>query len=300
MDVGALFGRDLNSCSTAEVVCLDHIAKQAPADWFEVLDLFGAETISALQDKRLIVRSGDRLNLYWDVFREYVLTKKVPAIPFTYLPSSPSVGAFLTVAGRLSRETPKTSAALADETGLSVKTVGNVIHDLIMFGLAKGAPSAALLDADVDAITEDAVLDRIRRVLKRHALTRELQRFDSGSRITLKDMIASLKEVNPTAKHSADTWEAYATRLGPWLIAAGLLRPCTEGWIAGDQGSISIPSKRGSRFRLGCFQADAPPAKVVNALKWLLEQQPCTPEEIKKSDNRNAVRILDRFELTSP
>ena len=299
INVGALFGRDLNSCSTAENVCLDHIAKQAPADWFEVLKLFGVETIRALQDKRLIVRSGDRLNLYWDVFREYVLTKKVPSIPFTYLPSSPSVGAFLTVAGRLSRQTPKNTGGLADETGLSVKTVSNVIHDLIMFGLAKGAPSAALLEADVDAVTEEAVLVRIRAVLRRHALTRELQRFDSGSRITLQDMIKALKDINPTAKHSADTWEAYATRLGPWLIAAGLLRPCTEGWVSGDQGSISIPSKRGSRFRLGCFQADAPPARVVLALKWLLEQQPCTPEQIKASDNRNAIRILDRFELTS-
>jgi len=298
MDVGALFARDLNSCSKREALCLDHIARQAPADWFDVLDLFGTETIAALQDKRLILRSGDRLNLYWDVFREYVLTKKVPAIPFTYLPSSPSVGAFLAAAGRLSRETPRSSEAIAQETGLSVKTAGNVIHDLIMFGLAKGGPSAALLDADVDTGTEEAVLTRIRSVLKRHALTRELQRFDSGSRITLKDMITALREVNPTAKHSADTWEIYAKRLGPWLIAAGLLSPCLEGWIAGDQGSISIPSRRGSRFRLGCFQADAPPAKVVLALKWLLESQPCTPEQIKASGNRNAIRILDRFELT--
>jgi hypothetical protein len=72
-----------------------------------------------------------------------------------------------------------------------------------------------------------------------------------------------------------------------------------EGWIAGDQGTIVIPSKRGSRFRLGCFQADAPPAKVVRALKWLLEKQPCTPEQLRASDNRNAIRVLDRFELTS-
>jgi hypothetical protein len=53
MDVGALFARDLSCCTAAEVLCLEHIAKQAPADWFEVLEVFGTETINALQDKRL-------------------------------------------------------------------------------------------------------------------------------------------------------------------------------------------------------------------------------------------------------
>jgi hypothetical protein len=205
----------------------------------------------------------------------------------------------LTIAARLESEVCRSSESLAEETGLSVKTVGNVVHDLVMFGLARGSPSSVKRDPSFQESEEEPILVRVREVFRRHALTRELQKIEPGLNVTLGDMIAALKAINPTAQHSPDTWEIYAKRLGPWLLSAGLLGHSTEGWVAGDQGAVSVPSKRGSRFRLGCFQADAPPAKVVAAHAWLKVNQPASYEAVKDSGYRNAVRVLDRFELTS-
>ena len=66
LDVERLFADDLKSLSQAELSHLRILAAQAPADWHEALETAGAEILRGLQDKRLIVRSGDRINLYWD------------------------------------------------------------------------------------------------------------------------------------------------------------------------------------------------------------------------------------------
>lgn len=297
MDVESLFARDLNACTPAERTCLQVIAKQSPADWYEILEVSGAEVIRSLQDKRLIVRSGDKLNLYWDVFREYVLTKKVPSIPFTYLCSSPSIGSFLSVAARLSKDHPLSVDELTRETGLSAKTIGNVVHDLVMFGIANNTPDGPLLDDRMEGADEQSVLERLRAVMKRHALILHLSHLDAGAFLSVDDIINALKEINPTATHRHNTWQIYAERLGPWFVASGLWEVANGGWIFKDAGVVRVPNKRG-RFRVGCFLGDAPPLQVVQALIWLAENEPQTAEEVRAAGFRNAVRILDRLELT--
>src|SRR5690606_30776011 len=148
--------------------------------------------------KRLIVRSGDKLNLYWDVFREYVLTKKVPSIPFTYLCSSPSIGSFLSVAARLSKTRPVSVDEVTKETGLSTKTIGNVVHDLVMFGIASNTLNGPLLDSRMEGADEQSVLERLRTVMKRHALILQLSHLDASAFLSVDDVVNALKEINPT------------------------------------------------------------------------------------------------------
>ena len=99
LDVESLFDKDLQQLTPSENTCLKMIAESAPVDWYKILEASDQEVLGALQHKRLIIRSGDRLNLYWDIFREYVLTQTVPSIPFSYLPSSPSIRSLLRVTG---------------------------------------------------------------------------------------------------------------------------------------------------------------------------------------------------------
>ena len=106
LDVESLFDKDLQELTKSESACLKIIAKNAPADWYEMLEVSDSEVLGGLQDKRLIIRSGDRLNLYWDIFREYVLTKTVPSIALSYLPSS-SIRTLLKVGEQLTFEEKK-------------------------------------------------------------------------------------------------------------------------------------------------------------------------------------------------
>lgn len=296
LDVASLFDRDLKGLTPPENACVRFIAKGAPADWYETLESFGAEVLRALQDKRLIVRSGDRINLYWDIFREYVLTNTVPSIPFGYLPSSPSLTSLLSVAGQLQEDEIRTPAELGETVGLSEKTVGNVIRDLLMFGIAVGDPNGVRLESDMPSSGQTDVLERLRHVLKRHALVLKLCRFDEVSAINLDDIIRYLKQINPTAKHRVDTWSGYAERMAFWLTATGFLESSGNAWIAKDRGEVSIPVLR-TRPRSEIFTGGAPPIKVVEAFDWLAANGPSPIEEVESAGFRNAVAILNRFEL---
>jgi len=296
LDVASLFDHDLQQLTQREQACLRLIAKSAPADWYETLEAAGAEVLRALQDKRLIVRSGDRINLYWDVFREYVLNRTVPSIPFTYVPSSPSLKSLLRVAQALSKDEGRTLAQLTQVSGLGEKTVANVIRDLRMFGIAAGHLSAPLLDPEMPAATAESVLQRIRHVLSRHALTLRLSKMEPGARIGFDDMIAILKSANPAATHRMRTWRVYAERMGQWLCAAGLLVPAgKEGWIRQDTAAVSLPQQQDQRGARGPFMGEAPPRRVLEAAYWLAGRDSVSREDVKGAGHRNAFRVLSRF-----
>ena len=303
LDAGSLFDRDLNSLTQPERQCLEFIAYSAPADWYEVLDLFDRDVIVALQDKRMIIRSGDRLNVYWDIFREYVLTGKPPAIPFTYIPSSPSIKSLLAVSEKLEHEESATTNSLSDSIDLTEKTVGNIIHDLFMLGIASGSYDSVKLDSQINDNSDRAVLERIRSVMKRHALTRYLKtHFEEHTSISQGELRTGLQAINPAASHSTRTWELYSARMGRWLSATGILTPISDGWLRQDVGDVVFSETidrrgRGYRHHLGPFLADAPPSKVVQALDWLVSHQPTSLEQAKENGFRNAMTVLVRFNI---
>jgi hypothetical protein len=88
LDVRKLFEADLSDLSSKETLCLREIARLAPVEWVHIVDQFGNDTYTSLLQKRLIVRSGDRLNPYWDIFKDYLRTNQVPNIPISFLPNT--------------------------------------------------------------------------------------------------------------------------------------------------------------------------------------------------------------------
>ena len=170
LDIGSLFDKDLQQLTSAENTCLQMIAENAPADWYEMLKFSGQDVLGGLRDKRLIIRSGDRLNLYWDIFREYVLTRTVPSIALSYLPASPSIGAMLKVGRQLDSEESRSLMELSKLCGLSEKTIGNVIRDLNMFGIVTVNQSKIKLASSMEAADREKILQKLRQVLKSHAL----------------------------------------------------------------------------------------------------------------------------------
>ena len=91
-------------------------------DWYDVLESAGHSVVQSLQDKRLLIRRGNRLNLYWDIFRDYVLSGTVPSIPFNYIPQSPSLDALLRVIAELDDVEGKTIEDLSTRSKLKEST----------------------------------------------------------------------------------------------------------------------------------------------------------------------------------
>ena len=70
LDVARLFANDLEQLSQQERTCLDIIVNRAPADWCEIIELSSVAGVNQLVHKRMVIRSDDRLNIYWDIFKD--------------------------------------------------------------------------------------------------------------------------------------------------------------------------------------------------------------------------------------
>lgn len=285
----------MQKLSQAERICLNLIAQSAPADWFEMLEASGQDVLRALLDRRLVVRSGDRLNLYWDIFREFVLTNKIPSIPLTYLPAYPSLKTTLMMAQQLDSSVPRSYAELSKITNLKENSVANAVRDLIMFGVATGGQSHAKLDERMADSNPEQVLQKLRHVLKHHALTMSLSKLEEGTWITDADIIDLLKEINPAAQHRERTWKAYADRMGQWLSATGYILPGKGSWKIEDQGDVNAEFAKvsiGYYKQEGIFVGSTSPARTVEALEWLMSCPLQSWSEFGAAGYKNAATAL--------
>lgn len=303
LDISSLFDDDLSNLTDGEMGCLKLVARNAPMDWFDVLETAGHEIVQSLQHKRLLIRRGDKLNLYWDIFTNYVLSGSVPSIPFTYIPQSPSLDALIRVALLLDSLEGRSVKELAEECKLKASTVQNILHDLMEFGVATGTYDCACSESHFDELSERSILLRLRLVLRRHSLVDLLRRHNSATPASQEDTVAYLKSLNPTAQYHTRTWNSYANRLRQWLLILGYVVRRRQGVIYRDEGDVVLQDK-GVEFRVGrrvvtrtrqIFIGDAPPAVVIDALALMIKSGPKTYSEMRSRQYRNACSVLHRF-----
>ncbi|MBF6650942.1 restriction endonuclease [Methylobacter sp. BlB1] len=294
LDVASLFKEDMESLSAAESSCLRLVAQRAPVDWFEVIELSGPETLKSLIDRRLVIRSGDRLNVYWDIFREYVLTGSVPVIPLRYLPST-DFSSIYKVVKHLEHATKLSVQELVLRTQLSEGTIQNVGTDMIMFGLATRESGLYSLNDDVVTCNEIDILKVIREKFSKHAFTYSIKDTSSHVAITVHSLIDILKQLYPGNKYAEKTWHAYTIRLCRWLELCGFIESSGNGWIYRDQGGVITENVKLRKSNV--FTAPASPALALETLDWLVGQESIGKGENKPKGYRNALAILKRFEL---
>ncbi|MDP3877469.1 MAG: restriction endonuclease [Methylobacter sp.] len=294
LDVASLFKEDMESLSAAESSCLRLVAQRAPVDWFEVIELSGPETLKSLIDRRLVIRSGDRLNVYWDIFREYVLTGSVPVIPLRYLPST-DFSSIYKVVKHLEHGTKLSVQELVLRTQLSEGTIQNVGTDMIMFGLATRESGLYSLNDDIVTCNEIDILRVIREKFSKHAFTYSIKDTSSHVAITVHSLIDILKQLYPGNKYAEKTWHTYTIRLCRWLELCGFIESSGNGWIYRDQGGVVTENVKLRKSNV--FTAPASPALVLETLDWLVEQGGIGKDENKPKGYRNALAILKRFEL---
>lgn len=296
LDVSSLFKEDMDELSPAETTCIKLIAQRAPADWFEVIDISGANTLGSLINKRLVIRSGDRLNIYWDIFKEYILTSNVPVIALRYLPSTefPSV---YKVAKHLSHNSKLSVQDLVAKTKLSDGTIQNIGSDLLIFGVAVRESGFYSLSTEINQCDEVTVLKLIRDKFKRHAFTLNLK--EKNVPVSLNSLIETLKQVYPNNEYAEKTWRTYTIRLCRWLELCGFLAVSGNGWVYRDQGEVVHDvSKLVRRRRKGdIFTAPASPSLTLETLEWLDRLKRVEKGGEKPKGYRNALAVLNRFDL---
>jgi len=299
LDVRRLFENDLDLLSPPEHTCLKIIAQKAPADWSEIIEISGIAVLNALVHKRLVVKSGDRLNVYWDIFKDYLLTGNVPIIPFNYIPTS-DFYSILKVFQALNNKEYIGAEEIAKETSLNEKTVANIGADLVMFSLAERKGLFFKHHRDLNDYSEMSVLQKLREKFGKHSLKLAIYKKMAGATVDQNAVTLILRTCLPKAKFSDKTWTTYSNRLSNLFTHTGYFVRVGSQIVVQDLGAPifdrEIYARKGKKRGI-IFSAPTSPAIVCEAL-----------EAIEKSNDfkvavangyRNALTVLKRFELIS-
>jgi hypothetical protein len=299
LDVARLFSSDLELLSPSEKTCLDLIAQKAPADWSEIIELSSVTDVSNLVNKRMVVRSGDRLNIYWDIFKDYLITGKVPAIPYNYIPTS-DFFALMSVAKSLKHDAMTSSIVIASKLSKTEKTVLNVAADLVMLGIAERNGTNFKIHKQIGELTNFSVLSIIREKFSKHTLKLILFKNYTSKIIDYSVINAALKESLPKASHSEKTWEIYSRRLAKYLQLTGYLAQSGSNYVVQDSAIPAISSEAFRERKKGrqqsiVFAPTVSPSKVVSAYEKV--ESSWTNAELNSGKFQNAVSVLKRFEM---
>jgi hypothetical protein len=224
-NIASLFDDDLEQLSKSERICLQYVAENSPADTIDVTEKFG-NTPDRLIENRLIVKVGQNYTLYWDIFRDYLLSKTIPTVYWTYIPRTQLTAVLKAI--ELLQHNSMDSTELAERVKYSQKSCSNLILDLQNFFLAKREQNEQNL-ITIQAELQDAkpldIANYLSKQLNEHIIVQKLRETVAvGRSISPEGFRQLLEKAYPENEFtSKKTLETYCRRIVQWLIFAGLL-----------------------------------------------------------------------------
>jgi hypothetical protein len=264
LNVQNLFAADLAELGPAEQEALRHIARYAPIPIGEVMERVTGPIVESLVNRRLIVQVGERLDTYWDIFRDYLNTGRVPVEDSYILRLGP-----LSVA-RLLREVVKDEGDshvrdIASRLATSENSVFNHSRELRLLGATAYEPNRVRLLSDIwrSDDREGELRGRVTAALRRHraysSFTALADRLDE---VTINAYARDLPSAFPAVAVSDSTWISYARVYLQWFEYAGLATQRSGAWSVAPDGSSGVGELLSSRVsrvvRRGAFPHNAP------------------------------------------
>lgn len=300
LNIQTLFKRDLENLSPTEVGCLKQIASESPAEFFKISQNFGDEIVSRLIDKRLIIRSGTRLTIYWDIFRDYILTEKIPYIPVTYVPQA-SFGRYATALAFMFGKSHLTYTELGKHMGLSMGATDNLVRDLANLGHVEADRREAKIVPQFR--DEEGAIAIAFSFWRTHDIVRGLYAKYPDKAFTEIEFEDAYRLANKRTELGEATLRTYTVRVLGWLRGLGIVAQIGRTLMLQELSRCSVQSlEEGASKRLrhsDFFLGEAPPAKVVTAFQALCSS-PASRHEMESQHGRNTCYVLVKLALMRP
>lgn len=289
LNIGSLFQKDLEELTAPEIACLKHIGRDSPAEFFSVVDTFGEVVVSNLINKRLVIRSGVRLALYWDIFREFVLTERVPNIPVTYVPQA-NLSRYLTSLKYLCGKPSITYSELSHAMQLTPASTDNLVRDLANLGHVEALRSDGVLTPLFTS--EEEAFSISHRFWRSHDLVQRLDSQFGDSPFSIGEFVEICRQAYGRKTYADSTLNMYARRVLNWFDGVNLINEVVDDFYALDMSpsarSAGFFDSQGIRRKRAAFLAEAPPEAVV-ALVEALKDGPVARSSLERLVSRNAV-----------
>lgn len=243
LNVQNLFQADLAELGPVEQEALKHIARYAPLPASEVTDRYTPVAIQSLVDRRLVVQVGERLDTYWDTFRDFLNTGRVPVEDSYILRQTPnSVARLLPLVvkagGSLSVK------ALTEDLATSHNVIFNLSRELRLMGITAYEPNNVRLVDEIFASPdrEDAVRKQVATALRRHRAYSTLRSLAerSGGGATSAHFAKELPRAFPAVAVKSSTWNVYGRVFLSWFAYAGLVNERGGRWYPRPDGDAPL------------------------------------------------------------
>lgn len=293
LNIVDLFERDIADLTPDQGACIKEIAKNSPADYFAVSDVYGNETVQALINNRTVIRRASKLTLYWDIFKDYVLNKSVPELVLDYIPQMQ----FSTVIRSLQcllRLGDMTSAELGEQLSLKIATIDNIIIDVVMFGVVQKKNSIIHLIPD----SEDELFGLLQAFFKKHIMYIRLKEsglegFDYSTFSTVFASAYTSSNISPKTKMT------YCSKIYNWFVCMGLIvekHGISSITVSPSSKSVlpPVPHARRGRHQAGnqnLFWGQTSPEKMAKAYE-LITGGSDSYRLMKSLGYRNAIELL--------
>lgn len=248
LNVEELFQVDLRGLSSEEEDALYRIARLAPISIQELGEEFKTEVIQSLVNRRLLVRIGNKYDVYWDIFRDFLNSGRVP-VQENYILRM-QVGSVFRATKLLSEANDKLlSSEFPERINLSQKTLYNILRDMRLLGIVKVEKNYVILIVDLPSETEafeEALRKHLRERLKRNRLIwRILKKLEEKDKLVISEVSELVKNSCPYISATEKTWQAYASTFVRWMDATDLaIYNSKEGFL--------------SRYTLGSMEVRGP------------------------------------------
>lgn len=232
LNVQGLFESDLARLTPVEQQGLRTIARSAPVLVAELEeDAIPSAVLETLLHQRLVVQVGERLDTYWDTFRDFLNTGRV-AIEDSYVVRYAPLGA-----GRLLRLVLSEGGELAvpdaaRHLNTSPTVVFNYARELRLFGVLAGETNRVVVEPAILGADdrEAAIRARVQQALRRHKMhTLALELLSDSSTVPIARFAETLPHEFPTVEAKPDSWFTYARSFCQWMEYAGIVYLSRDG-----------------------------------------------------------------------
>jgi hypothetical protein len=285
----SLFQSDLQELTQAQQRAIKFIAINSPVEYGATADKYGNENVSSLINQRLVINTGGKLNLYWDIFREYILYDEVPQLPTTYIPT---IGV-RKIRGAL-REIINSERVAYDQfaitLNISAATTDNAVRDLVNMGIVSTNRIAQYFErACDDSVSATA---RIIEFLQSHCIfikTKEL--IDGQGGASLNDVCNAAEPEYAFLAIDEKTLQQYTRRILAYCVHFGLLQKEGGMFVAGERVHDILESfgRVAPISEIDVFRAAAPPERVLELLDLLRSGSYKNRDDAEGRGLRNAI-----------
>jgi len=221
-----LFKDDEEGLSPEEIKALNYIANRSfDGNFFdatEVDEKIDESVITALINNRLVVKSGTKYNVYWDIFRDYLVTGKVPPIGESYI-----LRQYVSVCFYVYKLFKDQEKLNLDELKKlhprhpGIRTLDNILRELRSIGLIrKSGENFQRSRKDIPA-TDDGFREYITEKFMRYTPYLKLNNL-KNKEIGISEIVSTLKDIFRGTSFTEKTWITYSKYLISWFQFANL------------------------------------------------------------------------------